>query len=279
MASVVNVNITGSDELSATMTRAEQNMARFGATVNSQASQATGAFFRLEGAAARTGVSMRNIGSAVGIVTSQIGVLGPAANLAGNAIVAMATAVGPLSLAFGALAVTMGLFISRIEKAREELRNLAEIELRGLQREIEGLTIDQDIRQQLRALESVDPVVERIRQKFERMRIEAGKAGLIVNQEVEETVRNSTAARIKLAEEATINEELTKRREESSKKAIEAAKREKDAIDQARKSLNDQADALNGQLIALELGAEAADQFKINNLLASDALKNLALRV
>jgi hypothetical protein len=32
---------------------------------------------------------------------------------------------------------------------------------------------------------------------------------------------------------------------------------------------------LNAQLIALELGAEASDQYKINNLLASEAVKKL----
>jgi hypothetical protein len=199
-------------------------------------------------------LKQRELGSAVSLVASQVGGLGQVANLASNAIIAMATSSGATGIALGALAATMGLLLSRIEAAREAFRRLSEIELADIAREKKGLELEADVKRRIAVLRSLTPEIERVRQEFDKTRLELEKGG----------ARPQALAAVDQARALEIQKIRT-----------EQVKKERDAQDQLRKSLTDQADALNGQLIALELGAEAADQYKINQLLASDAVKRL----
>src|SRR5262245_15108474 len=100
----------------------------------------------LENSVARANVSMRNIGGAVSTVAGQLTGLQGIAGLASNAILGLATATGPVSIAFAALTATVGLFVYRIEQARDRLRELAEIELNQLARETKALDLENTVK-------------------------------------------------------------------------------------------------------------------------------------
>jgi hypothetical protein len=199
-------------------------------------------------------LKQRELGSAVSLVASQVGGLGQVAGLASNAIVAMATSSGATGVALGALAGTVGLLMFRIEAAREAFRQLAEIELADIAREKRGLDLEQDIKRRIAVLRSLTHEIEKVRQEFDKTRLELEKGG----------ARPQALAAVDTAR----NLEIAKIR-------TEQAKKEADAQAQLRKSLVDQADTLNMQLVGLELGAAALDTYKINNLLASEAVKKL----
>jgi hypothetical protein len=122
-------------------------------------------------------VKQRELGSAISLVASQVGGLGQVAGLASNAIVAMATSSGATGIALGALAATVGLLMFRIEAAREAFRQLAEIELADIAREKKALDLEQDIKPRIAVLRSLTPEIEKVRQEFDKTRLELEKGG------------------------------------------------------------------------------------------------------
>src|SRR5262245_49010604 len=137
MASKVRVDVafSGADNVTPVLDRITRQSQEFGNKV--------------ETAAARANVSMRNVGSAVSTVAGQFTNLQGVAGLAANAILGLATAAGPVSIAFAVLTATVGFLVYRIEQARDRLRELAEVELAAIAREVRALDMENNIKRQL----------------------------------------------------------------------------------------------------------------------------------
>jgi len=103
--------------------------------------------------------------------------IGPWGHIAAQALTAMAVASGPVAVAFGVVAGAIAFVNSRVEAARENFRSLAEREMKDLQREGAELKLDQAFRSQITVLQSLDPELETIRQKYEQVGIAAERSG------------------------------------------------------------------------------------------------------
>src|SRR5262245_2118274 len=256
MASKVRVEVgfTGTDDVTPILDRIGRQSQEFGN--------------KIEAGAARANVSMRNVGSAVSTVAGQFTNLSGVAGLASNAILGLATATGPVSIAFAALTATVGLLVYRIEQARDRLRELAEIELAALAREMKALDMENTIKRQLAVLRAAIPEIEAVKQKYDEMRIAAEKAG--ARPQALAAIDEARAREI-----ANIQRKIAEERAkqlEQEQKALEAQQK---AIDSARDTLVGQIETQRAQTIALQLGEAAAIDYRIAILSGSEAVKKL----
>jgi hypothetical protein len=130
-----------------------------------------------EGAAKRVDTSVKQLARSTAAAAVTMAELGPAGNAAANALQGLLLASGPVGLAMAALAAVIGFVSYRINEARRHLAELAEKELKALQKETDNLKLEQSVQLEIEALKSLDPELTRIRIKYREMANEAAKAG------------------------------------------------------------------------------------------------------
>lgn len=209
------------------------------------------------------GGAMNKLGSVASVAIGVFGDLGGRVGLLTDALLNMTQNFGPVSSGFALLALTVGFASKEIEKAREQFRLLSEAELRSLDSQLKGATLDQGLRGRVALLRAEDQELEKLRQTFESLRIveeRAGRDTARLNQ-VEALERNKILdARLTAAgkQQDIIVNEINQRRLETA------------AIGASGTALNNL--ALAQQLSAIETRRLAGEHGALLNILAEEAV-------
>jgi len=232
MAFDVAINIRGDNKSGPAIQEAEAEIKRLSTTtdrLNSGNRLASQTGVQLGKTMQQTKLNSAGLGAAISALSSQLGIFGGVGSVAASSISAMATAslasVAPMAI----LAAAIAAVAFRVNQARERFRELAEIELKGLQRETKALQFGLDIRKQLQLLTSADPQLTEIRQRYDDLRLAAEKAGTS-----QDTLAKITKARI-LEENKLLDERIEAFRKETHAR-LELEEAKADAADKAAKA-------------------------------------------
>jgi len=116
--------------------------------------------------------------TALTMIGTQLAGIGPASSVAAQGLnTLLTTGFNPVAVGMTLFAGALAFTIHQMEKAREEAELLAERGLAKIQQATENLKLDQAFRQQIKVLESLDPEIDAIKQKYEEVGIAAQKNG------------------------------------------------------------------------------------------------------
>ena len=139
------------------------------------------------GAAARSGhVSIRSVSGALGEMVGATGLLGSSSAIAARAFGALVGTLSPATILFAGLAGVVAFTVQKLQDAKENLRQLDEINLKNIQKEIEGLKFTQSLNEQARVILAIDPALQSLAEKYEKLRTQAEKLGdpmAVMNQQ------------------------------------------------------------------------------------------------